>query len=203
MVGSALRHFIERAIDDHAATLDDSFPGCFDWQRLCLDAPAMAAQVAGDGDALDLTDPETVELVQAQANVAMRITHVVGLAVLCVAEDVVEDPEAVLASFGHAPDEEEEERFAVLAAEVLGPAEAFFQDETVPLDDRGVEVHRLFGKAWPLASEYLMISGLFGPVEGTDVEPAHETVHPVLAAMGRMAVLLATLRWMARYPGAA
>lgn len=201
MVGSALRHYIERAIDDQAATLDDTFPTCFDWHRMCRDAPLMAGKVA-EGE-IDATDPETVETIQAQADVAMRITHVVALAVLTAAEEHIDDPEAALAGFGEPTPDEEEERFAVLAAEVLGPAEAFFQDEEIELDDRGVEVHRLFGRAWPLASEYLMLSGLFGEHEGSEVEPAHEAVHPILAAMGRMAVLLATLRWMARYPDAA
>ena len=201
MVGSALRHFLERAIDDHAATLDDAFPTCFDWHRMCRDAPLMAER-ATQG-AIDASDTETAETIQAQADVALRITHVVAIAVLCAAEDHVEDPGAALEAFGEPSDDEEEERFRVLAGEVLGPAEAFFQDETVDLDERGVEVHRLFGRAWPLASEYLMLSGLFGPVEGNDIEPAAEEVQPILAAMGRMAVLLAALRWMARYPDAA
>lgn len=201
MVGSALRYFLERAIDEQAATLDDTFPACFDWQRLCLDTPLMAAQIS-DGR-IDAQDPETAETIRAQAEVAMRITHVVALAVLSAAEDHIDDPESAFDAFGEPTPEEEEERFAVLAAEVLGPAEAFFQDETVALDERGVEVHRLFGRAWPLASEFLMISGLFGEVEDSGVEPADEAVHPILAAVGRMAVLLATLRWMARYPDAA
>ena len=201
MVGSALRHFLERAIDEYAATLDDAFPACFDWQRMCHDAPAMVAQVAEEP--IDVSDPETSDMITAQANVAMRITHVVALAVLCAAEEHISDPEGALEAFGEPTGEEEEERFAVLAAEVLGPAEAFFHDPSVELDDRGVEVHRLFGRAWPLASEFLMISGLFGEVEGTEVEPAVEAVQPILAAMGRMAVLLAALRWMARYPDAA
>ncbi|MDF1701856.1 MAG: hypothetical protein P1V36_11925 [Planctomycetota bacterium] len=201
MVGSALRHFLEHAIDEHAATLDDAFPPCFDWHRICREAPLMAERVS-EG-AVDASDLETAETVQAQADVAVRITHVVALAVLCAAEDHIADPEAALEAFGEAPEEDEEERFAVLAAEVLGPAEAFFQDETVALDDRGVEAHRFFALAWPLASEYLMLSGLFGEVEGSDVEPAHESIHPVLAALARLAVLLATMRWMARYPRAA
>ena len=201
MVGSALRHFLERAIDDQAATLDDTFPSCFDWQRMTLDAPLMAERVADSQ--IDASDPEVAATIQAQADVAIRITHVVALAVLCAAEDHITDPEDALDAFGRPTPDEEEERFAELAAEVLGPAEAFLHDETVELDDRGVEVQRLFGRAWPLASEYLMLSGLFGKIEDGEVEPADPAVHPILAAMGRMAVLLAALRWMARYPDAA
>lgn len=196
----ALRHFLERAIDRHAATLDAAFPPCFDWQALCRDAPAMVER-ASEG-AFDAADPATAETLVAQADVAFRIAHVAALAVLCVAEDRSGDPEGDLETFAAAPEDREEEDFALLVAEVLGPAEAFLQDPEVDLDERGVEAQRLFAEAWPLASELLVLSGLFGPVEGSDVPPAEEAAVPVLAALGRLAVLLAVLRWMARYPDA-
>ncbi len=200
MVGSALRHYLEHAIDTQAASLDGAFPPCFDWQRMIRDAPAMAERASAG--AIDAAHPEVSEMIQAQASVAFRISHVVALAVLTAAEEHIDDPQDALEEFASQPEDDEEERFAVLAAEVLGPAEEFFHDPEVELDERGVEAHRLFAKAWPLSSEYLTLSGLFGEVEGNDIEPAHPEVHPILAAMGRMAVLLATLRWMARYPDA-
>ena len=39
-------------------------------------------------------------------------------------------------------------------------------------------------------------------LEDAEVEPAVEALHPFLAAAGRLATLLAALRWMARYPEA-
>ena len=198
MSQGALRHFLERAIDRHAARLDDAFPGCFDWHALCADAPAMTAR-ASEG-AFDEGDPEAAGVLVAQADVAFRIAHVAGLAVLCVAEDRIGDPDAELEAFGQGTEDEEEEAFGVLAAEVLGPAEAFLHDPEVELDERGVEVQRLFAACWPLAAEYLALSGLFGDVTDSEVPPAEEVAFPVLSSIGRLAVLLAVLRWMARYP---
>lgn len=200
MVGTALRHFIERAIDAQAADLDRGFPASFDWQRLCRDAPRMAESVT-EG-AFDASDPEMAEALQAQVDVAFRVAHVTALAVLCVAEEWVDDPEAVLDGFGQPAEDEEEEHFGVLASELLGPAEQYLHDEETQLDDRGYELQRLFAEAWPLASEHLVLSGLFGEVDGSDVEPAAAELHPLLAAAGRLATLLAALRWLARYPEA-
>ncbi len=200
MTSSALHRFLEHAVDTHAARLDDAFPTCFQWQRLCQDAPAMAE--AASGGALDASDMELAETIRAQTDVAFRVTHVTALAVLCAAEPHIQDPEATLDTFGEPPGDEEEERFAVLAAEVLGPAEEFLHEPATPLDERGIEAQRLYGVAWPLASEFLALSGLFGDVDDQEVEPAHEAVHPILAGTGRIAVLLAAMRWMARYPDA-
>lgn len=160
------------------------------------------AEQASEG-VLDVSDLTLAETIREQTDVAFRVTHVTALAVLCAAEPHVADPEATLDSFGVAPEDDEEDRFALLASEVLGPAEEFLHDPEVPLDERGVEAQRLYGLAWPLASEFLALSGLFGEVEDGEIEPAHEAVHPILAGTGRIAVLLATLRWMARYPDAA
>ena len=206
MSEGAFLHFLERAVDRHAARMDDAFPACFDWHALCRDAPAMTARASAEAGAeagagaIDEGDIETSEMLVAQADVAFRIAHIAALAVLCVAEDRRGDPDAELEAFGDGTEEEEEDAFAVLASEVLGPAEAFLHDAEVELVDRGVEVQRLLAICWPMAAEYLALTGLFGDVPESEVPPAPEAAFPILSAIGRLGALLAILRWMARYP---
>ena len=54
MTTSALQNFLEHALEVHAPAMEHSFPGCFDWARLCRDVPALVER-ASDGrfDALD------------------------------------------------------------------------------------------------------------------------------------------------------
>lgn len=201
MTTSALLHFIEHALEEQAPRLEDSFPHCFDWQRLCEDAPAMAEQMsAGSDDEFDATDSILAHRLQDEADAMFRTAHTVGLAVMCAADDRTADPEDAMERFGHLPEDEVEEHFEQLVVEVLGPAEAFFADPEVVLDERAVEVHRLHALAWPHVAEYIARLDVLFEVQ--DEEEAGkpllpESTHGVLMALARVAVLLAALRWMA------
>jgi len=207
MTTPALRHFLEHALEVHAPDLADAFPACYDWQRMCGDVPAMVERLS-EGR-VDAADRAFAQRVVAQADVVFRTAHVVGLAVICAADDDSPDPEDALERLGEGADDEAEERFDQLVGDVLEPAEAFFADPTATLDARGVEVHRLHAIAWPHAAEYVTrLDALFtrdeapggGEAASAASDAAEEATAGVLLGVARLAVLLAGMRWMAAAP---
>ncbi len=194
MSTSALQHFLEHALEVHAPVLERSFPGCFDWARMCRDAPALVER-ASEGR-FDASDSGASHHLQEQADAVFRTAHTIALGVFCAADDDTVDPEDVLDRFDRPPEDEVEERFEVLVSEVLGPAEAFLVDPEVMVDERGVEVLRLHGVAWPHVAEYVARLGIL--LGADDAPPVSDEAYGVLMALARVATLLAALRWMAQ-----
>lgn len=201
MTSSALRHYVGRAIETLAPRLESAFPACFDWPRLCRDTPAVAERSsAGVFDAADATAAHEI---QDRSDALFRLAHVALLAVLSAVDPSVEDPDAALAAFGIAPDDEEEQRFEVLALEVLDAVEESFEDEGVDLDERGAAVRELVVRGWDAVQEIVDDSGLLARTDGDgEEEDAEACARSVLGAIVRLAVVLAAMRWLARYPDA-
>lgn len=198
MTSAALRHYVGHVLERHAGGLDAAFPGGFDWRRLCRDAPAMVQQ-ASEGR-FDADDLGRAHALQARAEALFGLAYLAALAMLSATLEDEPDPEAAFEVFARPPGDEEEERFAVLAAEVLGPLEESFEDADVRLDERGVDARDLFGRVWPTVVQLIDESALLVEVE-TDLSAEDvEAARPVLASLARVAALLAALRWMAEYP---
>jgi hypothetical protein len=198
MTSAALRHYVDRVLDRHAASLDASFPGGFDWRRLCRDAPGMAERATGGR--FDAEDLGRAHALQSRAEALFGLAHLAALAILCATLEDEPDPEAAFEAFARPPDDEEEERFEVLAAEVLGPVEESLEDEDVALDPRGIDARDLFTRVWPAVAQLVEESGLLTEVESDLSADDVEAARPVLAALARVAAILAALRWLAEYP---
>ena len=191
----ALRHFMERALGVHAPELESAFPGCFDWQQLCADAPAMVEQAGGSSDGSERTWSMAI---RRWADEMFRASHVATLAVLAASSED-EDPEAALDHFQTAPDDDEEDRFEHYLNTTLGPIESSLGGEDVKLDGRGEIGRAFFEEAWP------QIEPVLADVEARvleDEDVAGEEVLTVLVALARVASILAVLRWMAAFPDA-
>jgi hypothetical protein len=190
----ALRHFIERALGIHAPVLEDGFPPCFDWERLCSDAPEMVVRLGGGSD--DGSERTWSAALQGWAQETFRSAHIAGLAVLSAAA-ADDDPEAILDRFSEEPEDDEEDRFETLVHEVLAPVEASLGGDEVALDERGHLAQGFFDEAWA------QIEPVLAEIEGRvleDEDVAGEETLTVLLALARVACLLAVLRWMAAFP---
>ena len=218
----SLRHFIDRALAMYVPRLDHAFPGCFDWARLCAETPEMVERVSeGRFDARDAAAQQDV--LQA-ADEVFRLAHVSTLAVLSAGRVEEDDPEEFLDSFGTPPDDEEEQRFEVLAGELLGPLEESLADDGVRLDERGYLARDLAEQVWPIVETVLVETAHFGAAgadtddadtddadaedrDADDMASADESEEasrrPVLLALARVASILAILRWMAALEDAA
>lgn len=198
MLGTAQRHFVEEALGTHQETLFDWFPGCFHWAGLCKDAPSMAARITGDPDHAD--DVGLDHAISERAERVFAFAHVATLAVLATAGIHDGDPGETLERLVELPEDEEEEYFAALVAEVLGPLERTLAGEDAPrLDDRGEVAYGLLDAAWPSVESLLEEDGVLGEreqeVPGADT--AHqEAVRSVLSSIALVAAVLATFRWM-------
>ena len=192
----ALRHFIERALGVNAPALEDGFPGCFDWQALCRDAPALVEQAGGGSS--DGSERSWSVSVRRWADEMFRAAHTATLAVLAAsAED--EDPESVLDRFQEAPEDDEEDRFETYVGDTLGRIETSLGGEDVDLDLRAELGRAFFEEAWP------QIEPVLAEIEARvleDEDVAGEETVTVLLALARVASILAVLRWMAAFPDA-
>jgi hypothetical protein len=182
-VTAALRHFLERAAERHGDDFEDWFPGAFDWEALCDDAPAMAerlGRVVGGDEA----DEALVEF----AGAVFRAAHLAALSVLSCEADG--DPETTLDRLARPLDDEEEETFERLARETLGPLEEAMADEEEPeLDPEAATALALASLAWE-SSEPLLAEGIRAAAASGEEER-------VLVGIARLAEILAAFRWLA------
>lgn len=206
MSGAALRHFVEEALGRHADDLDDWFPSCFHWRKLCADAAAMTANVAER--AFDPDDLEGNEAIRRRASRVFRFAHVAALAVLAAGSADDGDPGEVLESLLEEPDEGEEAYYRALILEVMGPLEQTLAGDDVPLDERGEAAYSLLGAAWPAVETYAQEDGVLGeetqPMPG-DTDDDRAAVLTVLQGIALLAAMLAAFRWLSvgRAPTAA
>jgi len=199
----ALRHFVERALGVLAPAFEDGFPGCFDWWRLCRDAPAIVERTGGGSS--DAADRTWSVQVRQRAEAIFRFAHVAALALLCASHPDEGDPEAALDRFGDEPEDEEEDRFEGLVNDVLGPLEESLLDDGVRLDERGDLARRLLDGVWPHVESMLAdVEGLSDEAEdeADDENASQDAEWTVFVALARVAAILATFRWMAAYPDA-
>jgi hypothetical protein len=196
----ALRHFVERALGVYAPVFEEGFPSCFDWERLLHHAPAMVEQTGGGSD--DGADRSWAVAVQTYAEQVFRAAHVAALALLVAQapdEATDEDPESVLDRFARPTEDDVEERFAELAERVLGPLEESLGGADTRLDESGAIAHDLFESIWPETEAVLVEVEAHAAGEEDLSSPETKSV---LASLGRVAAILAVLRWMASLPPA-
>ena len=186
-MGTALKHFLERAAGDHLGSFDLWFPGCFDWRALCADVPAM---LEASGLPVPATEGDTTDLVTT-AGAVFRAGHLFTLVVLAAAAEGQRDPQEVLDHLTGRLDEDEEAHFEESAATVLGDVEELLLEG----DDAaaGAVAHRaadLVRASWP-AVEHLL-----GSDEGRLFERSGEAAS-ILWSVARVGAILAALRWIA------